>query len=358
MTYNLKDQQKGIVSITVTMLIMVVLSLMTLSFARLMQREQRQAFDRQLSTQAFYSAESGINDALSVVRSGKQLDKKDCISKLSDKSNIDINPNLDEVNGYTCLTIESDLPDVRVQGVSPTSGKQITIQSSPPSIAVNTIDISWERDNSKTDFSGNGTLPTQAEYLAAPNRPDMIRVVVFKRLPAPSLLFNSKTFYFYPTSSAAAAVNFDDATSGGRIYPAKCATISGSTEYACKAQVSGNFATTERSATPDRKGDTIVAVSGVYKTGTDVSVAGKDGGSNTVLLSKSQYRIDSNGKAADVRRRIQVRVSQGGIEGYSPYLAAGLVTDEPICKRFMLAPGELVPSDARDSELGGPGCTP
>ena len=42
---------------------MAVLSLIAISFARLMRQEQQQAYERQLHTQAYYAAETAINDA-------------------------------------------------------------------------------------------------------------------------------------------------------------------------------------------------------------------------------------------------------------------------------------------------------
>jgi Tfp pilus assembly protein PilX len=68
--------QSGFVSIVVCLIIMVILTLVTIGFSKLMGRAQRQALDRQLSTQAFYAAESGVNDALLVYKSDPtKLDK-------------------------------------------------------------------------------------------------------------------------------------------------------------------------------------------------------------------------------------------------------------------------------------------
>lgn len=53
----------GLVSIVATATIVALLALIVIGFARLMSRELRQSLDRQLSSQAYYAAESGINDA-------------------------------------------------------------------------------------------------------------------------------------------------------------------------------------------------------------------------------------------------------------------------------------------------------
>src|SRR5690606_21212478 len=61
------ENQQGVVSIVVTMIIMVVLTLVVTVFDQLARRDQREVLDRQLCTQALYAAESGINDAQSRV---------------------------------------------------------------------------------------------------------------------------------------------------------------------------------------------------------------------------------------------------------------------------------------------------
>ena len=49
-------------SIVISIIIMVILSLIAISFARIMRQEQQQAYERQLHTQAYYAAESAVND--------------------------------------------------------------------------------------------------------------------------------------------------------------------------------------------------------------------------------------------------------------------------------------------------------
>ncbi|MCA9330399.1 hypothetical protein KDA11_07130, partial [Candidatus Saccharibacteria bacterium] len=59
---SIKHNEQGIVSIFVTIIIILLMSLIILAMVRNATREGRQSLDRQLSDQAFYNAESGIND--------------------------------------------------------------------------------------------------------------------------------------------------------------------------------------------------------------------------------------------------------------------------------------------------------
>ena len=55
--------QHGVASIFVVMILMTILALISIGFSHLMNRELRQSLDRQLSTEAYFAAESGVNDA-------------------------------------------------------------------------------------------------------------------------------------------------------------------------------------------------------------------------------------------------------------------------------------------------------
>jgi Tfp pilus assembly protein PilX len=65
----IQNNQDGMASILITILMMIVVSLVVLGFSQVTRTEQRESLNRQLSMQAFYAAESGINDAYSVISS-------------------------------------------------------------------------------------------------------------------------------------------------------------------------------------------------------------------------------------------------------------------------------------------------
>ncbi len=65
-----KLDNAGIASIFVTIILSLVITLIVTGFAAIARREQRQALDEQLSTQAFYAAESEVNKIMSQINSG------------------------------------------------------------------------------------------------------------------------------------------------------------------------------------------------------------------------------------------------------------------------------------------------
>ncbi|HET6924792.1 MAG TPA: pilus assembly PilX N-terminal domain-containing protein, partial [Candidatus Saccharimonadales bacterium] len=60
---SIRGDERGMVSIMVTLVMIIVITLIVIGFAQVVRRNQRETLDRQLSTQAYYAAETGINDA-------------------------------------------------------------------------------------------------------------------------------------------------------------------------------------------------------------------------------------------------------------------------------------------------------
>src|SRR3954464_6641054 len=55
------NSEAGMASFLIVMILMLVITLIVIGFAQVTRRNSREALDRQLSSQAFYAAESGVN---------------------------------------------------------------------------------------------------------------------------------------------------------------------------------------------------------------------------------------------------------------------------------------------------------
>ena len=60
---RLSRDQQGFVAFFVTIMVMIIFGVLILSFSQISNREGVAALNRNLSTNALYAAESGINDA-------------------------------------------------------------------------------------------------------------------------------------------------------------------------------------------------------------------------------------------------------------------------------------------------------
>ena len=63
-----RSDESGMASIIVTLIMSVVITLIVLGFAQVSTREQSNALQNQLSTTAYYAAESGINDVVNIIQ--------------------------------------------------------------------------------------------------------------------------------------------------------------------------------------------------------------------------------------------------------------------------------------------------
>ncbi len=58
----LTNEENGFASLVVAFIFIIIMALVTVGFAQVARREQQNALNSQLSTQAYYAAESGVND--------------------------------------------------------------------------------------------------------------------------------------------------------------------------------------------------------------------------------------------------------------------------------------------------------
>ena len=109
---HLRGNESGAISMIVTILIMLLISLIVLAMSQNADTERRQSLDRQLSDQAYYNAESGVNDLIQYLYENPSagVDHKDDCNLKQDpwfatrngdsKGSID---GTDGVNKYSCL---------------------------------------------------------------------------------------------------------------------------------------------------------------------------------------------------------------------------------------------------------------
>jgi Tfp pilus assembly protein PilX len=101
-------KQAGMVSIIVTVILMFVISITVLGFAQVIRRSQREALDNQLSTQAFYAAESGINDARTILAANPGSSVTSCAKPSPPNPFSTLDYTVDAAHGvsYSCLLVE------------------------------------------------------------------------------------------------------------------------------------------------------------------------------------------------------------------------------------------------------------
>lgn len=349
---NLRKNQDGVVSIIVTIMIILLITLIVLALAQNSNREQRQSLDRQLSNQAYYNAESGINDTVNMLRKypAAAAEKTDCgqlqppdgsppyDNKLSPGGN----------NQYSCITYDKDPATLAYQDVNSSSAVVIPIQTENAG-GIARLQISWEEKDGNNfsgcadNADGSSQLPQSLDINCKAGLLKTSIIASQSGLSRANLANNSSTAFIVPTRAAAQPPipYYAGYTNSGGIFAGNCS--SSNVPMKCKAELELNLAPNVF---------VFLTLKSIYKNSNVVVSAVNDAG-EAVELKNAQVLIDSTGKSADVLRRVQVRVP-----ARTPYAASdyALQTTDSICKLYDVYPEN--PGTATPNWVAEDMCTP
>ncbi len=325
----LARREEGLVSIIITMILTMVLSLIVLGFARLSRNEQRQSLDRQLSTQALYAAESGINLATKAIANGFDGNITDCGTKLpAPYAGYSLGNNTD----ISCLLID--------QTPSVISFDAITVDKSTV-FPINSVDdnnnpkhlksltLTWQKKGggSKDPSANFPRFPPTSGWSNGDGAAGILRIDLVPtktgELTRNKLVANVFTIFAYPKGGATdGAVDYTSGMSNqGKVVAANCTGT-----YICKMTI--NFLSISESHFYIRL-KSIYADNQVELTGVNDS--------GDAHFKGGQVKIDVTGRAADILKRIQV--GRSPTSGTITFADQALDVAQPICKLLSVVPG-------------------
>lgn len=343
--------QTGFVSIIMALIIMVFVTLIALGFAFLARQNAEQNENRQLSTQAFYAAESGVNDAINFMTSKLKLGQPIPSATSCDDTklaNANFTPTIGSTNSevkYTCVLFNPN-PTSLEYTVDPSSSEIIKIQSANGQ-TIKTITVSWQASGGSSLFATNNHhwLPqansgaTGGDDLAA--NTGILRATLTPIMPTitrTELLDRSQTTFLYPKVGSG----------GSGSYQAYFNGKANSGTYTQGSFADGNCRTDRvpkycsvtfmdlGSVQSENTGTYYLRLKAMYSK-SNVTISATDALSSPSSLTGTQAVIDSTGKASNVLRRIQVRVPLG--TGSYAHPEAAIETMTSLCKRLYLWPG-------------------
>ncbi len=314
-------QEAGVVSIIVTLVMMIVITLIVLGFAEISRNEQRSSLDDQLSAQAYYAAESGINDARSVidaavVAGGVVQDKTIC----GNQGNYTLDSTVDATHNvsYTCVLVDAS-PTTLVYNIGYSSTVVPIISAS--GAAFNALQLSWKVPSGLsataagcyTNLANLDTLPvTSGSGQWACNYP-LVRIDMLDAngaLTRANWSGNTSTTFFVPFDSSSVP-NDTSLGARGTMISAQCSASN------CVANITGLAGTTY-----------YMRITTLYRTNSQLTITA--GGK---AFSGAQATIDATGKAQDVLRRVLVAVDLTDANSYN-VPGAAIVSQDSVCKRF------------------------
>ena len=299
--YKSKNQG-GFVSIVVALLIMVIISLLTIGFTRLMQREQRQSLDKQLSRQALYAAESGINDVYSALQANPALpaEKTTCDVSVSPAVNNGIIDELGAV-GYTCAQYDKTPPEL-VYSLSTTESKIVELRTNSGA-QFRTINIRWGNEQGTNDVAtlplcgpAAAVFPTSRSGNVPIIRMDLTNTTVLTR---DGLINGTDNLYIVPCRNGAPVTSYTYLPSAPKGQVVQVACVAGLT-LPCELNISGLSSVAY-----------VARLRSVYDSAQVVIKATEATGPVTtgpVEFKQAQTSIDVTARASDVVRRLRVSI--------------------------------------------------
>ncbi len=381
-----QDRQAGVTSIFVVIFATILLSVITLSFAGLMAREQRRSSDDELSQSAYDSALAGVEDAKRVVltalggdlAANAAIDADECttiqdafgITGSDDEVVIQSNTASDgaQLNqAYTCVKIALDSPNyeltladamqseiVPLRAVSdfdrlriewhqpqPVGGEVLRGSCSSTLVGADAADLC--PSNQWTDNN-----PTNANLYAALLRAQIITPGSSIDLDSLDESAAGNTTFLYPT---AAGGGFDltpldrfvdgNGTTSGSTHQARAVECDVAlTDYLCSIEIQVG------TIIPAESRNALLRLTSIYRP-TDVQVTLLNG-ADEVMFDGVQPVVDSTGRANDLFRRVEARLS---LTTDVVYPEAALDVNGPICKDFVVTNSGAAP-------LASPACSP
>lgn len=325
-------KEAGLVSIMVTLILMIVISLIVLGFAQISRRNQRQALDRQLSTQAFYAAETGVNDVRALIdnamAAGNPIPPKpDCTGGSGAAATFyaGLNPDLDgdaaDEAEYTCVMV-NPTPQTLLYGDVGTRSTIIPLVSASGA-NLSRVTFTWQTKDDTATPTDN--CPTTEAGIFSPASSWTCGYGVLRVDLVPTsgnfnyatLQNNTMTTFFVPLRTGGGSSTAYAAGGGNNLIGVACNNTQ------CSYTISG-LSTNQYH----------MRISSLYKS-VSLQVNAFDGSGGGLALADAQAIIDATGKAQDVLRRIQVHVplTASSQNQYSDYV---LESTDAICKRFVV----------------------
>lgn len=344
---NLHREQSGIVSLIMSLVLIIVISLIVLGFGSIVRRNTREALDRQLGDQAYYAAESGVNDAKDFLLTRLQ-NNNPYSSSLDDwnkcnvfQGNLGASPQLNSTDvQYTCLKVNTH-PSHLVQSPLGVGSQTVWHIKDVSGAAITSLTFNWQ--NASADAGAGspktancptfGSLPPMSGWNCYFGilRVDLVAADAGPGGVPADLQDNAQTGSLYLVPSGAAmpstvsyGIAAGSATTAPLMTPAPCDSALSS------CHITLNLTTAY--------GSYYARLTMLYEPTDSVTLTGM-AGPNPMQFLNGQAVIDATGRAQDVLRRIQTVVLLNGSGPTPPLPTDAVQSTGGICKNYFIEPG-------------------
>ena len=375
--------QEGMASIVAVSVLVVLMTLISLGFARLMSRTTQNAANRQFSSAAIYAGQSAINDVSAYIKDHPTAHSDQCsgndtlIGSAANPGPFYNDSNLSGDNGtkYSCLLLNQTPTDLFFQTITSLKSRVVKMTTSAYPGSLEKAMISWQPSNGLTtgyplSSSNLNDIPTWNSATGnickdgGGNFKSCIPMLRLTIYPIPTggdltnVVANSKTVFLYPQngSGAASAVPSQSYTAitDGSILPVNCGQLAtgggvftGSTNFVC------NIILTNLTSAVPPPGITdylVLKITPIYSQA-DVRLQTNDLWGTQLKFVNGQAVVDVTTASGGTTKRLQARVNIGGASsadnGGNISSADDAIPEGPIrsantiCKRLAIGAASL-----------------
>lgn len=309
-----QNGERGVVALMTTIIVSLLLVVVTISGARIMSAELRQATDFDLSVKAYFAAESGVEDAIAEIRrNGVENSVSPGCEAFNDS---DANLSSDGVVAYTCQVVSLEQTALQSE-----LKKEASVQIDLAGLDFNRLVVSWNQEGSSDPAAWDGAaIPPQ--FPPGTTWSDQYPAVM------------EATFVSYPQTSSfdsaditSQVVILKPSSSGVQNNPINIQSASNPETVRCTpSAVSGSYECQASLQLPPANRNYVVRLHARYSSTHYKIEAFK--GNNPVDIPNTQLTVDVTGKAGDVFRRIQAK----SFLSQSTSLPFVILADDSICK--------------------------
>ncbi|MBI2589214.1 hypothetical protein HYW35_03390 [Candidatus Saccharibacteria bacterium] len=351
--------ERGLASVVVVTVLTVVITLISLGFARLTDRSVNNSTNNQASNIASYGAQSAINDAASYIKDHPTAASTSCSGEGSligsstapgpfyNDSNL--SGDAGRSTRYTCLLVNQEPKDLLYQRLPPSKSRVIKMTTSASPGELDKIMLSWQPTNTQV----TGYPPSSTPLLdittwngSANNYLPLLRLTLY---PVPTggsvanLEANSKTVFLYPQSSSGPVPTQSySAMKNGSPLPVACTkelgvgSFNGSADFTCNLIISNLAAAI---ALPDKLDYFYLRLTPIYNQA-DVRIQANNAGGQILKILRVQALIDATATSGGVAKRLQARLDiSGSDENIDPFSDSipeyALRSAGAVCKRLV-----------------------
>jgi len=366
--------QSGLVSIVVVSVLVILLALVSIGFARLMDRTLTNSVNNQQSLAAEYAARSALNDVITYLKTNPGISSNNCTQLMAVGQPFYNKNNLsgDNRTAYKCILINPQPGDLAYQAISPNTSQDIKLSMPPaPAPPVDKLSFSWQSNDGQTNYTACSTSFLDETTWDTNNCAPPLRVTIYP-VPVGGAITNaqtkSKTFFLYPNGSGTSTAW---STADGSLKTTTCVAAA---DYDCNMDITG----LSTAISPSTLGYLLVRVTPLYDKA-DLKIKAYDISNNPVVTG-GQSQVDVTAQSGSTLKRLQARVEVGGSVAAATSTAPdySLRSAKTVCKRYQVlaalvivdtTPHAVPPSpecfnfppvacDPCDTGCNPPGCNP